>query len=244
MHATGITAERQDVYPGPAPRRLSRAARCPAKWSSAPRAQPGAWATREPCSVPCGRRRVLVSCERPSRGTRRKCRARRVLTNGQFRSRDSHLAQRHRDQALHRGCGWAPASDRRGARSWPRCSPAGTWNESGYRDPNAVSRWHGRLDGLWNGATEMHQDIDTPMTVSGIRAMVGVAFPQPTARVSAIWVNIGSFTALVGVALSDQTEEGAGNLGVRPAPPSHGAVLSDATCARRAAGADGGMCVC
>lgn len=89
-------------------------------------------------------------------------------------------------------------------------------NESGYRDRDTPHfGWHGHLDGLWNGATPMHQDIDTPMSDEAFAAWnadIGVnSVPKTHPGVGA---NIANFTALVGVALSDQRREGAGNLAV------------------------------
>ena len=61
----------------------------------------------------------------------------------------------------------------------------------------------------------MHQDIDTPMTEEAFAQWsASPSRNQQPREYPEHGVNIGSFTALVGVALSDQTEEGAGNLGV------------------------------
>ena len=112
----------------------------------------------------------------------------------------------------------APILPARGAQlatlfPWP---PSRYVNESGYRDCDTpFHAWHGHLDGLWNGATEMHQDIDTPMTEEALAQWsASPSRNQQPREYPERGVNIGSFTALVGVALSDQTEEGAGNLGV------------------------------
>ena len=89
-------------------------------------------------------------------------------------------------------------------------------NESGYADRDTpYYGWHGHLDGLWNGATPMHQRTDRKMTASESEAWFQDpsrngcrrAFPEHA-------TNVMGFTALVAVALSDQTEEGSGNLGL------------------------------
>ena len=89
-------------------------------------------------------------------------------------------------------------------------------NESGYRDRDTPFRgWHGHLDGLWNGATRIHQHIGRPMTREETEAWnqepssngCRKAFPD-------LGANLRNFAALVAVALSDQTAEGAGNFGV------------------------------
>jgi hypothetical protein len=95
-------------------------------------------------------------------------------------------------------------------------APNNLVNESGYRDRDTPHYgWHGHLDGLWNGATPMHQDIDTPMSEEAFAAWnadIGVnGVPKVHPGTGA---NIANFTALVGVALSDQREEGVGNLAV------------------------------
>jgi len=94
--------------------------------------------------------------------------------------------------------------------------PSGRVNESGYPDRDTpFLGWHGHLDGLWNGATPIHQDLDRPMTQQEAddwnrepsRNGCRKAFPE-------LGANLRNFTALVAVALSDQTTEGAGNVGV------------------------------
>ena len=43
--------------------------------------------------------------------------------------------------------------------------PSERINESGYPDRDTpFFGWHGHLDGLWNGAAPMHQDVNRPMT--------------------------------------------------------------------------------
>ena len=89
-------------------------------------------------------------------------------------------------------------------------------NEAGYCNRETPFHgWHGHLDGLWNGATPMHQRTDVPMTAAERDAWHGEpsrngcrkTFPQ-------LGANIMNFAALVAVALSDQTREGVGNVGV------------------------------
>ena len=95
-------------------------------------------------------------------------------------------------------------------------APGNHVNESGYRDRDTPFRgWHGHLDGLWNGATRIHQHIDRPMTPEETEAWnrepssngCRKTFPD-------LGSNIRNFAALVAVALSDQTAEGSGNFGV------------------------------
>ena len=94
--------------------------------------------------------------------------------------------------------------------------PSDVVNEAGYRDRDTPFHgWIGHLDGLWNGATKTHQRTDRPMSTAEWAAWdqepstngCVKAFPERN-------VNVASFTALVGVALSDQTSEGVGNLGL------------------------------
>ena len=89
-------------------------------------------------------------------------------------------------------------------------------NEAGYCNRETPFHgWHGHLDGLWNGATPMHQRTDAPMTAAERDAWHGEpsrngcrkTFPE-------LGANIMNFAALVAVALSDQTREGVGNVGV------------------------------
>ena len=98
---------------------------------------------------------------------------------------------------------------------WPR-EPSAHVNEAGYRDCDTpFDGWHGHLDGLWNGATSMHQDIECPMTPEQL-----AAWHQEPSRngcrktFPALGANIANFAALVGVALSDQRREGVGNVGL------------------------------
>lgn len=89
-------------------------------------------------------------------------------------------------------------------------------NEAGYRDRDTpFFGWHGHLDGLWNGAAPVHQDLQRPMT-----AAEADAWHQEPSRNGCrktfpdLDANIKSFTALTAVALSDQTKEGSGNVGL------------------------------
>ena len=95
-------------------------------------------------------------------------------------------------------------------------APSEHVNEAGYRDADTpFLGWHGHLDGLWNGAAPMHQDVSRPMTAEEHDAWHkepsrnGCLKCHPDSN-----VNITNFAALVGVALSDQTDEGVGNVGV------------------------------
>ena len=89
-------------------------------------------------------------------------------------------------------------------------------NESGYRDADTpFLGWHGHLDGLWNGATRIHQHTDRAITREEAEAWSRE--PSTNGCLKAhpdLGTNITSFAALVAVSLSDQTAEGAGNLGV------------------------------
>ena len=109
----------------------------------------------------------------------------------------------------------APAAGCQLASRFPT-EPSDRVNEAGYRDRDTpFFGWHGHLDGLWNGATAVHQDVNEPMTAAQLAAWhqqpsrngCRKAFPEHGA-------NITGFTALVAVALSDQTAEGAGNVGL------------------------------
>ena len=89
-------------------------------------------------------------------------------------------------------------------------------NESGYPDIDTPFHgWHGHLDGLWNGHNGTHQRVDVPMTPaqrSKWEQSPGTnsaprTYPEHNS-------NIANFTALLGVALSDQRAEGIGNLGL------------------------------
>ena len=89
-------------------------------------------------------------------------------------------------------------------------------NEAGYRDRDTpFFGWHGHLDGLWNGAAAVHQDVDQPMTAEQLDAWQQDPSRNGCRRTHpGLGANITSFAALVAVALSDQREEGAGNVGL------------------------------
>ena len=89
-------------------------------------------------------------------------------------------------------------------------------NESGYSDEDTPFRgWHGHLDGLWNGATSIHQDTSAPMTENEWQTWL-----QEPARNGGMksypehGTSISNFTALLGIPLSDQSVVGCGNLGL------------------------------
>ena len=88
-------------------------------------------------------------------------------------------------------------------------------NESGYRNKDTpFHSWFGHLDGLWSGGTQV-PDIGEVFTPHKKRmwyrdpATNGASRTHPEFN-----CNLSNFTALVGVALSDQRLEGAGNLGL------------------------------
>lgn len=93
-------------------------------------------------------------------------------------------------------------------------APSDGVNEAGYRDRDTPHRgWHGHLDGLWNGAAPVHQDVHRPMTEAQLTAW-NKEMGRNGCRKTSAGANILNFTALVAVALSDQTREGAGNVGL------------------------------
>lgn len=88
--------------------------------------------------------------------------------------------------------------------------------ECGYRNLDIpFYGWHGHLDGLWNGSAPPHQRTDRPMneeelanwSKEGGRNGVQRTYPKTNC-------NINNFTALLGIPLSDQMNEGCGNLGL------------------------------
>ena len=89
-------------------------------------------------------------------------------------------------------------------------------NEAGYRDRDTpFFGWHGHLDGLWNGATAVHQNIDRPMTAEQLDAWHQEPSRNGCRKTYADYgTNITGFAALVAVALSDQRGEGCGNVGL------------------------------
>lgn len=93
-------------------------------------------------------------------------------------------------------------------------SPSRRINEAGYPDADVpFFGWHGHLDGLWNGATAIHQHVDRKMTDvewqawNNGRGRNGVqrSYPEQNTTVT-------NFTALLGIPLSDQSTEGVGNV--------------------------------
>lgn len=94
--------------------------------------------------------------------------------------------------------------------------PSESVTESGYRDRDIpFFGWHGHLDGLWNGSTSPHQNLDRSMTNeewnlwSQKKGRNGVLRTYPGTG-----TNLTNFTALLGIPLSDQSREGVGNLGL------------------------------
>lgn len=88
-------------------------------------------------------------------------------------------------------------------------------NEYGYLDKDTPHHgWTGHLDGLWNGGTAVPK-VGSRLQGAKLKAWNaeqstnGVFKENPDFN-----SNIMNFTALVGVALSDQSELGSGNLGV------------------------------
>ena len=94
--------------------------------------------------------------------------------------------------------------------------PAESINESGYRDCDTpFFGWHGHLDGLWNGAAPVHQDVDQPMTAEQLEAWNREPARNGCRKTHpALHANVANFAALVAVALSDQRQEGSGNVGL------------------------------
>lgn len=101
------------------------------------------------------------------------------------------------------------------ATRWP-ADPSERVNEAGYRDCDTpFDGWHGHLDGLWNGAAGVHQDLQRGMSDEQLAAWdrepsrngCRKTFPD-------LGTNVANFTALVAVALSDQREAGAGSVGL------------------------------
>lgn len=88
-------------------------------------------------------------------------------------------------------------------------------NESGYRNIDTPHHgWIGHLDGLWNGGTppppidrELSAEEEARWDADRGTNTVPKYHPEHNA-------NITNFAALVGICLSDQRVEGAGNLGV------------------------------
>ena len=101
--------------------------------------------------------------------------------------------------------------------------PSKRITEAGYPDHEIPFHgWHGHLDGLWNGATPPHQHTNRPMSMqerqawSQDRGTNGVMRTYPDTG-----ANLTNFTALLGIPLSNQVTEGAGNLGLLPGAHHH-----------------------
>lgn len=88
-------------------------------------------------------------------------------------------------------------------------------NESGYpAEEVPFYSWHGHLDGLWNGATQIHQRVDRPMNADETAKWNQDLAKNGVRRTYGNNVNVLNFTALLGIPLSDQMQEGSGNLGL------------------------------
>lgn len=94
--------------------------------------------------------------------------------------------------------------------------PSDSVTESGYRDKDIpFFGWHGHLDGLWNGSSAPHQDLTKSMSNqewkkwNQEKGRNGVQRTYPGTG-----TNLTNFTALLGIPLSDQSNEGVGNLGL------------------------------
>lgn len=93
--------------------------------------------------------------------------------------------------------------------------PRGGINESGYpADEVPFYSWHGHLDGLWNGASPMHQRTDRGMNAEELAKWNRDPAKNGVRRTYPGNVNVLNFTALLGIPLSDQMQEGAGNVGL------------------------------
>ena len=88
--------------------------------------------------------------------------------------------------------------------------------ESGYPECDIpFYGWHGHLDGLWNGAMPPHQAIERPMSKEEWEAWNKDPGTNSVLRTyPGTGANLTNFTALLGIPLSDQSNEGAGNLGL------------------------------
>jgi hypothetical protein len=103
---------------------------------------------------------------------------------------------------------------------------AGETNEAGYLNRDTPHHgWVGHLDGLWNGGTQV------PRAGTNIRGKHLAAWrrePSTNGMVREFAqhnANLANFTALVGVALSDQRREGSGNLGLLRGAHKHMAAV-------------------
>ena len=94
--------------------------------------------------------------------------------------------------------------------------PTNSITECGYPSQDIpYFGWHGHLDGLWNGSAGVHQRTDRPMNEQELanwskeNARNGVRKTYPSVN-----SNISGFTGLLGIPLSNQMEEGCGNVGL------------------------------
>ena len=93
--------------------------------------------------------------------------------------------------------------------------PGNGINEAGYHaDEVPFYGWHGHLDGLWNGGAPVHQRTDRPMNEEELALWNRDPGRNSVSRSYPGGINVLNFTALLGIPLSDQTVEGAGNLGL------------------------------
>ena len=88
-------------------------------------------------------------------------------------------------------------------------------NEYGYLDKDTPHYgWTGHLDGLWNGGTAVPR-VGTRLRGEKLKAWNASKSTNGVTKTNPEFnANIMNFTALVGIALSDQMSLGSGNLGV------------------------------
>jgi hypothetical protein len=92
--------------------------------------------------------------------------------------------------------------------------PGENVNESGYHDKDTpFYGWCGHLDGLWNGGDRI-PEIGKELTPHRRHKWYSDPSRNGCYRTYDQNCNVHNFTALVGIALSDQTIEGCGNLGL------------------------------
>ena len=88
-------------------------------------------------------------------------------------------------------------------------------NEAGYPNSDVpFYGWHGHLDGLWNGAAPVHQRTDRAMNEAELVRWNRDPARNGVRRTYPGGINVLNFTALLGIPLSNQMFEGAGNLGL------------------------------
>ena len=93
--------------------------------------------------------------------------------------------------------------------------PGNGINEAGYfANEVPFYGWHGHLDGLWNGAAPVHQRTDRPMNEEELARWNRDPARNGVRRTYPGGIHVTNFTALLGIPLSDQMVEGAGNLGL------------------------------